>query len=69
MTGAHIAAGQMHWLVRKGDLILSDKPQTIYHSVTEQFTEASQKDRKVTIWSYDDHDHLPTKIKGAVSGE
>jgi hypothetical protein len=68
VTGEQIAAGQMTWLIKKGDLILSDKPQPVTHIITEKFFDSSPKDRKLIIWSYEDHDHLPAKIKGTISG-
>ena len=68
VTKAQIAQGQLLWLINKGDLILSDKPEIISQAIKVTFQQADPMKRTITIYSYPDDDDRPTKTQNALDG-
>jgi len=69
VTRAQVAQGQLLWLISKGDLILSDKPERISQTITVSFRQIDPKKRSITIYSYPDDDDRPTKFYNARDGK
>ncbi|KAI9773911.1 MAG: hypothetical protein M1840_006137 [Geoglossum simile] len=55
-TRAHVAKEQLLWLIKKGDLILSDKPKMVKQSFTINFPGMGQRKGKIPIYAYSDDD-------------
>lgn len=64
-----LANDQMKWLMRKGDVILSDKPREIVQSLAVEFTEASRKLDILIIYSYPYDEDVPDTYDTAHTGQ
>ncbi|QDS73014.1 hypothetical protein FKW77_009110 [Venturia effusa] len=51
-----IARGQMRWLFRKGDAVLSNLPREEHHTFLVQFKEGDEKKGGIPVYSYPDED-------------
>jgi len=68
VTGEPQAHGQINWLVKKGDLILSDEGKTSEKEFRITFTTSKDaKGRKLSIYEYEDDD-LPDRYQNAHLG-
>jgi len=62
ITKKPIAREQLLWLIKKGDLILSDKSEEIKQQFTKIFSPSSVRKGKLPIYSYDDDDDIPGRL-------
>jgi len=60
-----LAVGQMKWLIKKGDVILSNTPREIVQAVDLEFIEATKKTGLIPIYSYPDEEHIPDRFDTA----
>lgn len=60
------AQEQLVWLMNKGDLVLSDNPHEVSHTITVPFKDNDPKKREIKIYSYPDNDHRPTRIQNSI---
>jgi hypothetical protein len=67
ITGTAVAKDQLMWLIKKGDLILSNKPKEVTGPVTMQFKESSPRTGSILIYAYD-RDKLPTSLASCERG-
>jgi hypothetical protein len=58
----------MKWLVKKGDVILSNRPREVSQSFNVEFTAASKKAGSLPIYSYPDDDHIPDTFENRQHG-
>jgi hypothetical protein len=63
-----MAEGQFLWLIKKGDLILSNEPKVVKQLFTKMFLEAEERTGTIPIYSYDDDD-LPERFANAQCGK
>jgi hypothetical protein len=68
LTRTHMAREQLLWLIKKGDLILSDKPKVVKQSFTINFPEMGQRKGQIPIYAYGD-DNLPERCSNAQNGK
>lgn len=68
ITKKPIAREQLLWLIKKGDLILSDKSQEIKQEFTKIFSPSSVRKGELPIYSYDDDD-IPGRLSISQNGE
>src|ERR1700753_4053254 len=54
MNNDNLVKGQIHWILSKGDLILSNKPTEQKVSITVEFGESTKRSGKLPIYWYDD---------------
>ncbi|KAH6665947.1 hypothetical protein B0J14DRAFT_203950 [Halenospora varia] len=64
LTNDVMAKGQMHWLIRKGDLILSDEQKVTEKELAFNFKETGKKMFKIPIYMYEDDD-IPERYQNA----
>ncbi|KAI9776338.1 MAG: hypothetical protein M1839_000418 [Geoglossum umbratile] len=55
-TGISMARNQLMWLIKKGDLLLSDEAKVAEQTCTVYFSETGPRDGKILIYTYDDED-------------
>jgi hypothetical protein len=67
LTKTAMAVGQLFWLIRKGDLILSDRPRETECTFERHFTENEARRGTVKIYSYEQED-IPERLSTARSG-
>jgi hypothetical protein len=67
ITNNVIAPKQITWLVKKGDLILSDEGKTSEKAFTFPFQEKSARKFGLPIYEYEDDD-LPDRFQSAREG-
>lgn len=67
LTNATMAKGQLKWLVKKGDLILSNRPKETSYTFTINFTETGSRKGNIPIYAYDGDD-LPDRLSNSRSG-
>jgi hypothetical protein len=67
ITKTPIAKEQLMWLIKKGDLILSDKPEEIIQQFTKNFSETDQRKGEMRIYAYDDDD-IPERFSISQNG-
>jgi hypothetical protein len=68
MTANVIAPRQITWLVKKGDVILSDEGKTSEKAFTFPFQETGVRKFGLPIYEYEDDD-LPDRFQNAREGE
>jgi hypothetical protein len=56
LTKVAMAQGQLQWLIKKGDVILSSEPKEATSEYTINFTETSPKSGSIQIYTYDEED-------------
>jgi hypothetical protein len=61
ITEAPMAMEQLLWLIKKGDLILSDVPTVVTQIFNKAFSKTEPRTGTIPIYSYD-YDDLPEKI-------
>jgi hypothetical protein len=61
ITEAPMANEQLLWLIKKGDLILSDEPIVVTQIFNKTFSKTEPRTGTIPIYSYDYND-LPEKI-------
>lgn len=61
VSKVQMARGQMRWLFRKGDVILSNLPREEHQTFVVQFKENGGKRGEIPIYSYPDED-VPDKF-------
>lgn len=62
MTNLPLVVGQLVWLVKKGDAILSNEPRRIYQMFVVRLTESDSKTGSVPIYTFPDED-TPTTFE------
>lgn len=67
LTRTQIAEGQLLWLIKKGDLILSDQPKETRSTFNMNFTEEGLRTGAIPIYVYDD-DFLPDRLADSREG-
>lgn len=70
ITGEAQAQGQITWLVKKGDLVLSDEGKTSEKEFRVTFTsgrDIDERKRQLSIYEYEDDD-LPDRYRNAHQG-
>ncbi|KUJ18836.1 uncharacterized protein LY89DRAFT_717366 [Mollisia scopiformis] len=66
LTGAVMARDQLVWLIKKDDLILSDKPKKDSFSFEVNFPKVGSRARSLPIYTYGGpRDHLPDRLSNA----
>jgi hypothetical protein len=50
-----MAKEQLLWLIKKGDLILSDEPKVVRQIFNKTFSKTEPRIGTIPIYSYDDH--------------
>ena len=68
ITKTPMAKEQLRWLIKKGDLILSDKPEEIKQQFTKNFLETGQRKGEMHIYAYD-YDDIPERLSNSQNGE
>ena len=63
-----VSAGQMKWLVKKGDVLLSNSPHVISQRFNIAVTEATRGSGSLPIYSYPKYDPLPDRFETAKDG-
>lgn len=64
LTGAPMAQKQFTWLVRRGDLILSDEKKEIEREIVFRFQENDERKFQVPVYEYpDDDDEMPDRFE------
>jgi len=58
---AEMAMEQLLWLIKKGDLILSDEPKVVKQRFAKNFSETDPRTGTLPIYSYDDKD-IPERL-------
>jgi hypothetical protein len=66
-TGKVMASGQMTWLVRKGDLILSNEPKESDQEFSFKFREADNRVFNFSVYEYSEDD-IPDRFESAQDG-
>jgi hypothetical protein len=66
-TNRTMANAQMIWLIRKGDLLLSNQPKVAEQMVTFRFWERDSRKFRLCIYEYSDDD-LPARFLTAREG-
>lgn len=67
-TNRTMAASQMIWLIRKGDLLLSHQLKEGEETITFTFWEEGSRKFSLNVYEYPDDDP-PTRFKNAHSGK
>jgi hypothetical protein len=63
-----MAIEQLLWLIKKGDLILSNEPKVVKKFFTKTFSETEERIGTLPIYSYDDDD-IPERLANAQCGK
>lgn len=66
-TGKLMAKEQLMWLIKKGDLILSDEPKVVKQQFTKNFSATDQRKGQINLYAYD-YDDLPERLWNAQNG-
>ncbi|KAH0558449.1 hypothetical protein GP486_004895 [Trichoglossum hirsutum] len=61
-----MAREQLLWLIKKGDLILSNEPKVAQQRFTRNFYENGSRKGKIIIYAYDDDD-IPERLYNSES--
>jgi hypothetical protein len=67
LTRIQMAEGQLLWLIKKGDLILSDQPKESTTTFNINFMEGRLRTGAIPIYAYDD-DVLPDRLADSQQG-
>jgi predicted HTH domain antitoxin len=67
LTKKDVARDQLKWLIKKGDLILSDQVRAVSGTLKVDFKEMELKRGSIPIYAYDDDD-LPDNLTHARNG-
>lgn len=67
LTGIPMAKGQVTWLIRKGDLVLSDAPREAEVELNFNFRETDARVLQLPIYEYADDD-LPDRFETSEEG-
>jgi hypothetical protein len=67
LTKKPMAASQLKWLIKKGDLVLSDEPKAPRAPLTINFTADSPRLVAIPIYAYDG-DQLPDRLSNSKNG-
>lgn len=68
ITNRKLADGKMVWLIKKGDLVLSDKPKIGTHRFTWSFKAKDTRNFHLPIYEYS-KDDTPDKYANSASGK
>jgi hypothetical protein len=68
LTKTAMAKEQLMWLIKKGDLILSDQPTVVRRWFTMNFLEKGPKRGIIPIYVYDDDD-IPERLGNSKNGK
>jgi len=69
LTTAAMAKDQLMWLIKKEDVILSDKPKEVTATFTKNFTETGARTGSIPIYVYDgDRDRIPDRLANSKNG-
>jgi hypothetical protein len=68
LTNNVMAKGQLIWLIRKGDLLLSDAPKETEKDIAFNFKETDKKSFQIPIYMYADDD-IPDRFDNAKEGK
>jgi hypothetical protein len=69
LTEYEMAKGQLIWMIKKGDLILSTRPKEVRGTFTINFAESEIKTGRIPIYSFDDEeDELPKRLHNMENG-
>jgi hypothetical protein len=67
-TDKTVAKGQLVWLIRKGDLLLSNKRKEAEQMFAFDFWETDNRNLRLCIYEYSDDD-LPTRFQNSREGK
>jgi hypothetical protein len=67
LTNTPMAKEQLIWMIKKGDLILSNEPKTVKSSFSKNFTEQDGRTGSFRIYAFDGDD-LPDRLANAQKG-
>jgi len=68
LTKTAMAKEQLMWLIKKGDLILSDQPKVVRRWFTMNFPEQGPRRGMIPIYAYDDDD-IPERLGNSKNGK
>ena len=68
LTKMAMAREQLMWLIKKGDLILSDQPKVVKRWFTMNFPENGPRRGIIPIYAYDDDD-IPKRLGNSKNGK
>jgi hypothetical protein len=68
LTKMAMAKDQLMWLIKKGDLILSDQPKEVKRWFTMNFLEKGPRSGTIPIYAYDDED-IPERLGNSKNGK
>ena len=68
LTKKSMAKEQLMWLIKKGDLILSDEPRVVKQSFTKNFSEMDLRKGTIPIYAYYDDD-IPGRFANSQNGK
>jgi hypothetical protein len=68
ITNKKLADGKMVWLIKKGDLVLSDDPKVGTHRFTWSFKAHDTRNFHLPIYEYS-KDDIPDKFANSASGK
>jgi hypothetical protein len=68
MTGHVMAKGQLTWLIRRGDLVLSDVPKVVEKVIAFNFMRADDRNFALPVYEYSDDD-IPDRFETAQEGK
>ena len=68
ITRTATAKEQLMWLIKKGDLILSDDPKVVKQQFTRCFSETDLRKGQMPIYAYDDDD-IPERFSTSQDGK
>jgi len=68
VTKMLMAKDQLRWLIKKGDVILSDQPKVTRKWFTISFQEGGPRNGTIPIYSYD-YDDLPERCCDSLNGK
>src|ERR1700712_2975095 len=68
LTKKVMAGGQLHWLIRKGDLILSDQPTTAVKAIQFTFQKHDKIKKELPIYMYPEED-IPERFHNSWNGK
>lgn len=67
LTKIPMAKGQFTWLVRKGELVLSDAPKEVEQEINFNFKETDSRVLQLPVYEYADDD-LPDRFENSQEG-
>jgi hypothetical protein len=68
ITNHAVAVGQMKWMIKKGDVLLSTEPRVNHATFDFTFMANGPREVIIPIYCYEDEENLPDKLDTAQDG-